>query len=67
MNRQAMRQSLERYGKDFLGLYEIAECIGIDRGTARQWMHGVSYLPCGRKKLYHINDVCERLMQLKEN
>lgn len=67
MNKQEMRASLAKHGKDFLGLYEIAEILGIDRGTARQWMRGVSYLPCGRKKLYHINDVSERLMQLREH
>lgn len=67
MNKQDMKASLLRNGKDFLGLYEIAEIIGVDRGTARRWMNGVGYLPCGRKKLYHINDVVERLWQLKEH
>lgn len=66
MTKMEIRKSLERNGKDFLGLYEIAKIVGIDRGTARQWMRGVSYIPCGRKKLYHVNDVTERLMQLKE-
>lgn len=66
MTKTELRRSLERSGKDFLGLYEIAEILGIDRGTARQWMNGVSYIPCGRKKLYHANDVAERLMQLRE-
>ena len=66
MNKQSMKQSLMRNGKDFLGLYEIAEIIGVDRSTARKWMHGISYLPCGTKKLYHVNDVAERLMQLRE-
>lgn len=66
MTKMELRKSLERSGKDFLGLYEIAEALGIDRSTARKWMHGVSYLPCGKKKLYHTNDIAERLMQLKE-
>lgn len=67
MNKQDMKKSLEKSGKDFLGLYEAARIIGIDRGTMRRWMHGMSYLPCGRKKLYHINDIVECLWQLKEH
>lgn len=66
MTKSELRRSLEKSGKDFLGLYEIAEVIGVNRGTVRQWMHGVSFIPVGRKKLYHINDITERLMQLKE-
>lgn len=65
MNKQELRKSLERQGKDFLGLYEIAKVLGIDRGTARKMMRGLNYIPCGRKKLYHVNDIAERLMELK--
>ena len=67
MTKTEIRKSLEKCGKDFVGLYEAAEIIGVDRGTMRKWLHGLPYLPCGRKKLYHINDLTERLMQLKEH
>ena len=67
MTKQEVKASLAKHGKEFLSLGEVAEILGIDRGTARQWMSGVSYLPCGRRKLYHINDIAERLMQLREN
>ena len=67
MTKQEVKASLAKHGKEFLSLGEIAEILGIDRGTARQWLNGVSYLPCGRKKLFYAGDVAERLMQLREN
>lgn len=68
MNKLELRESLDRYEKsDFLGLYQIAEVLGIDRGTARHMMCGLPYIPCGRKKLYYKADIIERLMELREN
>ena len=64
MNKQDVRRSFERHG-NFLSVTQVAECMGVDRGTARQMLVGLSYIPCGRKKLYHINDISERLMELK--
>ena len=62
MNKQQVKRSLEQKG-EFLSLTDIAEVIGIDRGTARAWMYGVPYLPVGRKKLFHTADVAERIME----
>lgn len=67
MNKQQLRASLDRYEADFLGLYQIAEVLGIDRGTARKMMHGLPYIPNGRRKLYYKADIAERLMELKEH
>lgn len=64
MTKHELRRSFERHG-DFLNVSQVAECMGIDRGTARQMLAGLSYIPCGRKKLYHVDDISERLMELK--
>ena len=67
MTKTDIRKSLERCGRDFIGLYEASEIIGVDRGTMRKWLNGVSFIRCGKRKLFHINDITERLMQLREN
>lgn len=66
MNKQELIRSLERSGHDFLSMYEISKVLNLDRGTVRRMMHGVSFIPVGRKKLYYSADIAERLMQLKE-
>lgn len=68
MNKQELRRSLDRYEKsDFLSMYQIADVLNLDRGTVRRMMHGVSFIPVGRKKLFYKADIAERLMQLKEH
>lgn len=62
MNRQSVRRSLERYG-DFLNVNTVAECLGIHRCTARQMLAGLEYIPNGREKLFHKDDVLDRIME----
>lgn len=66
MNKQAIRKSLEQRG-EFLTMTAISEVIGIDRGTARALLYGLPYLPLGRKKLFHIDDVAQRLWEKQTN
>lgn len=66
MTKAELRRSLDRYEADFLSMYQIATVLGIDRGTVRKMMHGVSFIPCGSKKLFYKADIAERLMQLRE-
>ena len=60
MNKQDLTRAIGRH-KEFLCINEIAEIIGIDRGTARQILRGVPYIPVGKKKLYTVGDVAEVL------
>lgn len=60
MNKQGIERAIGQ-GKQFLSVTEIADRIGIDRGTARQILQGVPYQPFGKKKLYAVVDVAEVL------
>lgn len=60
MNKQDLTRTFGKHG-EFLCINEIAEIMNIDRGTVRQLLSGVSYIPLGKKKLYHIKDVAEVL------
>lgn len=60
MNKQGIERAIGQ-GKQFLSVTEIANIIGIDRGTARQILQGVPYQPFGKKKLYAVADVAEVL------
>lgn len=62
MNKQDLTRSFGRHG-EFLCINEIAEIMNVDRGTVRQLLSGVSYIPLGKKKLYHIADVAERIWE----
>jgi len=63
MNRQELTQSMKsRYG-DFLTISEMAEFLKVDRGTVRQWMYGVPYLPCGKAKKFCASDIAQRLIE----
>lgn len=65
MDKQQITRELNAEYGSFVSVTEVAEYLRVDRSTARKWMYGVSYLPCGTKKLYHVNDIAERLMQLR--
>jgi len=58
MNKQDLTRAFGRHG-EFLTITEIAGIMNIDRGTVRGLLNGVSYIPLGRKKLYHISDIAE--------
>lgn len=45
---------------------EIAQRIGIDRGTARELIAGLEFIPIGKKKLYSAEDVTARLMERRK-
>lgn len=60
MNKQNIERAIGQ-GKQFLSITEIADRIGIDRGTARAILKGVPYQPFGKKKLYAVADVAEVL------
>ena len=62
MNKQDLTRSIGRNG-EFLCINDIAEIMNIDRGTVRQLLNGVPYIPLGKKKLYHIADVAERIWE----
>ena len=65
MERQAIRRTLEKYG-DFLNVSQVAECLGIERKTARtKYLRGLEYIPNGKEKLYHKEDILNRIMQLR--
>lgn len=65
MDRQTLKRTLESHGS-FLTVTQIADILGIDRGTARGLLSGLEYLPVGRKKLYFSGDITSRLMERKE-
>lgn len=60
MNKQSLERTFGKHG-DFLCVTQIAEIMGIDRGTARHILKGVPYQPFGKKKLYAVQDVAEVL------
>ena len=66
MDRQTIKRTFEKHG-EFLTVTQVAEVLGIDRGTARGLLYGLEYLPVGRKKLYFSGDVASRLMERKES
>jgi len=62
------KQNIEKVFGDkakFLSITEIAEIMNLDRGTVRQILHGVSFIPVGKKKLYLTTDVAEVLYRRK--
>lgn len=61
MNKQEMIRSMKSQYGDFLSMNEVASYLRIDRGTARQLLYGVPYLPMGRKKLFSASDVATRV------
>ena len=65
MNKQDIRRGLERYG-DFLTISDVAGFLGVYRGTARGILSGLEYIPNGRSKLYHREDVAEAIYRRKE-
>lgn len=65
MNKQSIRSSFEKHG-EFLSVTQVAEILGIDRGTARGILHGLAFVPLGKKKLYHVSDIAERLNERKQ-
>ena len=62
MNKQDMTRVLSRHG-DFLCVNEIAEIMRLDRGTIRQILFGVPFIKIGRKKMYAVADVAERIWE----
>lgn len=66
MNKQDLIRSFSKQG-EFLCINEIAEAMNIDRGTARSLLYGLAYIPIGRKKLYHISDIADRIMERRTN
>lgn len=60
MNKQDLQRAFGKHG-EFLSVTQIANIIGIDRGTARAILKGVPYQPFGKKKLYAVADVAEVL------
>ena len=63
MNKQELTKTFSKYG-DFVSVNDVADCMRIDRGTARQFLFGLDFIPCGRKKLYHISDIAQRLIEI---
>ena len=62
MNKQDLTRAFGKHG-EFLTITEIAGIMNIDRGTVRGLLNGVSYIPLGRKKLYHASDVATAIAE----
>ena len=63
MNKQELTQSMKSKYGDFMSMNEIAEYLKIDRSTARAWMYGLAYLPCGRSKRFCVSDIAGRIVE----
>ena len=63
MDKRQIEQSMKSKYGDFLTMNEIAEYLKIDRSTARQWMHGLSFIPCGRSKRFCASDIAGRIVE----
>lgn len=59
---QIVRNMTSRYG-DFVTVNETAQYLRVDRGTARGLLNGLPYLPIGRKKLFNVADVAQRIKE----
>ena len=68
MNKQELSVSLKGFcGRDLITINQISEFIGADRGTVRRnFLQGLDYLPVGRKKLYHVNDVAKSITERRQ-
>ena len=63
MTKQEIKNGIEkRYGA-FVNVGEVSEYLGVDRGTARGFLYGLTYLPNGKEKKYFAGDVAQRLME----
>lgn len=60
MNKQNIQRALGEE-KKFLTITEIARIMDLDRGTVRQLLKGLQYIPVGKKKLFLTADVAEVL------
>lgn len=64
MNKQSIERAFGKHG-EFLTITEVARIMNLDRGTVRNLLSGVSYIPMGKKKLYHISDIAEVIWSRK--
>ena len=64
MNKQSIQRA---FGKDrqFLTISDISRTMNLDRGTVRQLVKGLPYIPIGRKKLFLATDVAEVIWSRK--
>lgn len=60
MDKQNITRTFRKHG-EFLCINEISDIMNLDRGTVRQILNGVPYIPVGKKKLYAVADVAEVL------
>ena len=66
MDKQQMIRSMATQYGDFLMVGEVAEYLRIDRGTARGLLNGLPYLPIGRKKLFSVADIAQRIKEREQ-
>lgn len=65
MTKELIRRGLNRYG-DFLTINQVAEYLGVDRSTARGILSGFEYIPNGKSKLFHKEDIAEAIYRRKQ-
>jgi hypothetical protein len=51
------------YGLGVLSVGQIGEYVGLHYNSVMAYMSGYEYFKVGTKKVFHINDVADRIMR----
>lgn len=67
MNKTSIKRSILDYtgGAPFVSVSSLAKMLGVGRDSTRALLQGLPYIPQGRRKDYLVDDVAERLADLK--
>lgn len=64
MNRQELIRDMKKENGSFINITQLAKYMNVSRDKVRaEIVNGLDYYPSGRKKMYFVNDVADRILQ----
>jgi hypothetical protein len=64
MTRVDIKQIIERgCNAEIASISSAAKALNVDRHVLGQWLIGIDYLDCGRKKLYLSGDIAGAVIE----
>jgi len=65
MNKQELMRAMTQAnnGAGLLTIKQIAQFRGEHINTTAKFLKGLEYLPSGKKKLYYVGDVANRILE----
>lgn len=65
MNRQEVLRDMKKEMGSFPNISQIAKYMSMSRESVRTMVQGLEYIETGKSKKYFINDVADRMLQMK--